>query len=430
MTGAGAGVPAPRPDDWLFRILWLLVAVATSFIGVVYQRNNIDSFRIVKLALYEAEAIVCLALILILLLWRKQEVFALLRPHRLPMAIVAAAVLWTGITSLTSSNRTLSVPAMIWVASCAVVFTATLLVARLGRGSAIAILPLIAATINALFAIAQRAGWSGPATFNPLTPDRYRISAIIGNPNDLGVYLFLCAVPALALAVAARGRRQIFNALAALFVIALLVTQTASALIAFSAAMLIMIVLLTRRVRVAAAVLAAAALVVIAIAPLRNRALSIAGDVRRGSLMAATSYRLPAYAVAWRIFLDHPLVGSGPGTYGWWYLSEKMRLDHVHPEFELTAENFGEAHNDHLQTLAVSGIPGYLIFAGALITLGALSFRRTDDDLRSRFAHAVALPLAGGFAVVTLAQFPLELASTASIAIHFAALGCAWAGER
>jgi O-antigen ligase len=107
-----------------------------------------------------------------------------------------------------------------------------------------------------------------------------------------------------------------------------------------------------------------------------------------------------------------------------------MRLDHEHPEFELTAENFGEAHNDHLQTLAVSGIPGYLIFAGALITLGALSFRRTDEDLRSRFAHALALPLAGGFAVVTLAQFPLELASTASIAIHFAALGCAWAGER
>ena len=192
-----------------------------------------------------------------------------------------------------------------------------------------------------------------------------------------------------------------------------------------------MIGLTTRRVKFVAALVGLAIALVFVIAPLRHRALSIAQEVRRGSLMTATSYRVPAYTVAWTLFTRHPILGTGPGTYGWWYLPEKMRLNLTHPDYEVSTENYGEAHNDHLQTLAVSGIPGYVVFAAALVSLAALSFRPAgQDDPRSRFAHALALPLAGGFAVVTLAQFPLEVACASSLVIHYAALCCAWADER
>lgn len=425
----GAGVSAPQ-SNWLFKLLWLTVAVLTSLIGVTFQRNFLDSFRIAKLALYEAEAVVCLALMLILLLWCGREVVDELRAYRAPLAIAAAAVLWTVVTTLTSTNRPLSVPSVIWVASCATVFIATLLIARRGHGIAIAVLPLIAAVVNAFLALTQRFNLYSPTMFEQLTPERYRISALIGNANEVGVYLFLCAVPAIALAFAYRGRKQWINAIAAIVTIALIATQTVSALLAFTAAALLMIVLTTRRVRFAAALVAFAILLVVAIAPMRHRAMSIAQEVRRGSFMKATSYRVPAYTVAWTLFMRHPFLGTGPGTYGWWYLPEKMRLNLTHPDYEVSTENYGEAHNDHLQTLAVTGIPGYVVFAAALVSLAALSFRPTGEDPRSRFAHALALPLAGGFAVVTLAQFPLEVACASSLVIHYAALCCAWADER
>jgi len=426
----GAGVAAPLSKQPLFRILWLVVALTTSLVGVAFVSNQFDSFRVPKLALYEGEAIACLALLLILLLWRRREVVSELRPLRVPLSIAAAAVLWTAISSATSTNQPLSMPSLLWVASCAVVFTATLLVARLGRGVMLAHLPLLAAAVNAFFTLTQRNGWFSPTTFAESTPLRFRISGLIGNPNELGVYLFLVSLAAVALSVAWRGRKLWFNVLALLIVAALLATQTLSALIAFGAAMLIMVVLLTRRVKFGVALVAAALLLVLIVAPLRNRLVSIGTQLREGSFTSATSLRVPAYFVAWRIFADHPIVGAGPGTYGFWYLPYKWQLDLTYPTFRASNENFGEAHNDHLQTLAVSGLPGYVIFAAALVSLAMLSFRRLEQDTRARFVQALALPLAGGFAVVALAQFPLELASTASIAIHYTALCCAWAAER
>jgi len=426
----GARVAAPLHKDALFKLLWLVVAAGSSLVGVAFARNRLDSFRLPKMALYEAGAIVCFALLLILLLWRRREVVNELRPHRLPLSIAAAAVIWTAVSSLLSTNRTLSIQSMIWVASCAMVFVATLLVARRGQGTILAHLPLLAAAINAVFALTQRTGWFSPTAFDDKTPQQFRISALIGNPNDLGVYMFFCGLCAVALAVAYRGRQHWFNAISVLLIAALLATQTASALIAFGVASLVMTVLLTRRVKFAAVVVAFAMLLIAVIPPLRNRAVLIASLVREGSFTRATSFRVPAYLVAWQLFLDHPVAGAGPGTYGWWYLPYKMQLNATHPTFREGAENFGEAHNDHLQTLAVSGLPGYLIFLGAIASLAMLSFRVPDREIRPRFAHALALPLAAGFAVVTLAQFPLELASTASVAIHYAALCCAWAAKQ
>jgi O-Antigen ligase len=425
----GAGVAAPLHKDVLFKLLWLVVAAGSALVGVAFARNRLDSFRLPKIALYEAEAIVCLALLLMLLLWRRREVVNELRPHRLPLSIAAAAVIWTAVSSLLSTNRTLSMPSMIWVASCAIVFVATLLVACRGKGAILACLPLLAAAVNAVFALTQRTGWFSPTAFEEKTPEQFRISALIGNPNDLGVYLFLCGLSAVGLAAAYRGRQQWLNALSVLLIVALLATQTVSALIAFAAAALVMTVLLTRRVKFAAVLVACAMLLIVVIPPLRHRAMYIGTLVRQGSFTRATSFRVPAYLVAWQLFLDHPVAGAGPGTYGWWYLPYKMQLNATHPTFREGIENFGEAHNDHLQTLAVSGSPGYLIFLAAIGSLAVLSFREADRELRPRFAKALALPLAAGFAVVTLAQFPLELASTASVAIHYAALCCAWAAK-
>ncbi|MGH9456431.1 MAG: hypothetical protein ACRD2J_02175, partial [Thermoanaerobaculia bacterium] len=92
--------------------------------------------------------------------------------------------------------------------------------------------------------------------------------------------------------------------------------------------------------------------------------------------------------------------------------------------------NFGEAHNDYLQVLAVTGAPGLALFLAGLILVGRISIGRRGDagiaDDRSRFARTLALPLAVAVAVMAAASFPLELGPTIWSQLFFAALALRW----
>jgi O-antigen ligase len=85
-------------------------------------------------------------------------------------------------------------------------------------------------------------------------------------------------------------------------------------------------------------------------------------------------------------------------------------------------------HNDHLEILAESGLPGYVLYLVSLAGLASISFRRRDgpESERRRFARLFALPFAAAFATVTLAQFPLQLAATAVTSLFLAAICVAW----
>jgi O-antigen ligase len=93
--------------------------------------------------------------------------------------------------------------------------------------------------------------------------------------------------------------------------------------------------------------------------------------------------------------------------------------------------NFGEAHNDHLQVLAGTGLVGYGFMLAAIALLASRSFirRADDDDERARFARLASLPLAIGFSVSALAQFPLELAAALTAYLFYSALCVAWSTE-
>jgi O-antigen ligase len=104
-----------------------------------------------------------------------------------------------------------------------------------------------------------------------------------------------------------------------------------------------------------------------------------------------------------------------------------MELLAKHPEFMSSEENFHDVHNDHLQILATTGVPGYLLFLAALWQLARVSFdAHADGDTRTRFARRFAFPAAAAFVVLTLAQFPLELSAPTLQALFFAALTVAW----
>ena len=74
--------------------------------------------------------------------------------------------------------------------------------------------------------------------------------------------------------------------------------------------------------------------------------------------------------------------------------------------------NFGETHNDHLQTAAETGIPGYaLLFSAVILVLIGTRRRVAAKSPALKFVQTVSLPLAVGAFLVMLGQFPLQLAA-------------------
>jgi O-antigen ligase len=108
----------------------------------------------------------------------------------------------------------------------------------------------------------------------------------------------------------------------------------------------------------------------------------------------------------WRIFLDHPFLGTGLGT-----------LQIVYPPYETLYDGkiVNHTHNDYLEALAETGIAGGLCCAWFLGVLFSESLRRLRQ-LNNSFAGA--LQLSGfvaccGFLVHSLVDFNLHIPSNA-----------------
>jgi O-antigen ligase len=108
----------------------------------------------------------------------------------------------------------------------------------------------------------------------------------------------------------------------------------------------------------------------------------------------------------WRIFLDHPFVGTGLGT-----------LQIVYPPYETLYDGkiVNHTHNDYLEALAETGIAGGLCCAWFLGVLLAESLKRLRQLINS---FTGALQLSGlvaccGFLVHSLVDFNLHIPSNA-----------------
>jgi len=403
--------------------LTAVLAFAAIGVPLLVSQTGRDVFRIPKESLFEAAAFFSAALLGIIALYGGAESFRRLwRERRAAMFVTIAAVVWTAIATAASTNRELSALSLLWVTSCAVVFIATL-VASERHARVLALVPIAPAIVNAIIAILQRSNIWNPLQFEANISLHFRTAGLIGTPNELGVYLLVPAIIAGAMTATNVGRtRTAWMAALVVLLAGIVASESLSAIVAIAAAGTTLLLLSVRRVKRTFAIIALVALVVgVAYAPFRARAAQMVRDARAGRYTEVTSYRLPAQLVAARMFAAHPLTGVGPGCFGFWYMPYKAQLNLDYPEFFALSENFGEAHNDHLQTLAVSGLPGYAIFIAALVILGRESLRQRREGRRSLTA-AGALPLVVGIAVVAIAQFPLSLAAVMVVTLNYAAL--------
>jgi O-antigen ligase len=117
----------------------------------------------------------------------------------------------------------------------------------------------------------------------------------------------------------------------------------------------------------------------------------------------------------WRVFLDHPWMGTGLGT-----------LQMVFPPYETLYDGrvVNHAHNDYLEALAETGIAGGLCCA---LYLGMLLFHSSQQLSGRNTSFAAVLNLSGlvacsGFLVHSLVDFNLRLPANAQLFFLMATL--------
>lgn len=410
-----------------------LVLGGAAIIPLAAVPDAADAFRLVKDAVLRGEAILLVAVTLVALLFGA-AIPPLFKRDRLLLAPVAAVAL-IAVLTLLSTKPNLSASALATAAATLVVFLATVDVAT-RHGWLLIALPLASAVINATLVVLEETGAWMPFGEQPGIAHHLQCTALVGNPNEVGSYLGAAALLAVAVLAGARERRVTLLSTAMILGTGLLAARTLTAFIAFGAAAFAMLALTSWRsaLRVAIAGVVAALIVMTVMPPFRERATHMAHALRNGDYNAVVTDRLTPFVAAWSMFVDHPITGTGPGTFAWQYFDYKLLAESRFPLLRRAYNrgvNYGEVHDDHLQVLAEGGLAGYTAFAALLILLARVSLAIPRDvaDDRRRFARFAALPLAVFWVVLSLAQFPLETTVVRSLLVHIAALAVAWRSE-
>ena len=412
------------------RFLVFAAVAGLVLLGVVFA-PGLDMFRAPKEAAMRAQAIISMFALAVAIVYGGTSRIRELVRERAVIAILGSAVLWSIITTLTSQQRVLSAEALVTTVCSAALFVAVWYAARdVPVAALLALVPVV--VINTILAALQEFAIWNPFDFRsgPVQTAHLKASALLGNPNDVGGYLSICAVILFAAAAFFHGRWRWVAAIGALAALAgVIVSQSRTAVLTLAAAA---VVFGFRRSRKAALIVVLLVIVLLFAAtridmPALTRVSRIPSQLMSGDWEILFSERLPAFAVAYGMFRDHPFLGVGPGAYKYLYMSYRIHLRDVYPEKVMRGAgvNFAEAHNDHLQLLAETGLPGYALFVAACFVI-ALRARNESDAERARFSARLAIPFVIAVAVLALAFFPLQIASTRHLLVTMSALILGW----
>lgn len=409
-----------------------LLLIGAAIVPLYVSRDGDDHFRLPKELLLYAFVITSAAVAAVALLLGRIELPASFRKRARTLALLAAAGLtWAGISTLTSTNRALSIDALIWGASVVVLFFVAAFALRRIPLPFIAGAMFVPALANSTLLLLQSFDIWNPWIFPAGIYHRATKIAFLGNPDDVGVYLAAPALFALTLALTANRGRALYGVICAYITAALFATETLTAIGAYGVAVVVLLIVWNRRLLLVAAIAGPVVIaIVMMVGPTRDRALIIASAIRAGNWGTVVSGRFMPFAIGWEMFEDHPILGIGPGTYKYNYMDYFVSTRNEKPRFYSTsrssAVNFGETHNDHLQMLAEMGLPGYATLAAAFVMLAMLSLRRKQENECRRIATMHAAPHVVLLATVMLAQFPLLLAAPAYTYTLLGALCLGW----
>lgn len=217
-----------------------------------------------------------------------------------------------------------------------------------------------------------------------------------------------------------RERLFVVGLFAVLQIGALFLSASRGGIVSFGAELVVLAVWMVWRRAGGKQLLAAAAVLVVVVLLLSW--LGVGQILQRFSAMQSlemtSGKRASMRADTWRIFLDHPILGTGLGT-----------LQTVFPPYESLYDGkiVNHSHNDYLEALAETGVAGGLCCAWFLSLLATTGVRRAVSASRSFASTLQFSALLGcvGFLVHSLADFNLHIPSNALLFFVMAYLATA-----
>lgn len=427
---AADGEESQPQSSRTFNALRYVVGAGLLVVPMAVSPSGEYIFREPKMWLSRLEAIAIAALLARMFMTERAAFSARLTRLKPWPAIIAGATAWTFVTALLSVNRLVSTESMLWVGTFALIALGTLFVAD-GSDWKIAAMMLPAAVINTAIYLLQEFEVFNPFRFAPQTERHLTRSALVGNPSDVAMYLIAPAVVAAALARTKRQGRPLWIAAFVIAAIGTVATASLTGIAALTAALLVMAAMIRPRLAVIAGVAGGAVMLFAAVTyqPARERVGRAADALRSRNVDALISYRATPLIAAARMTAANPIAGVGTGAFAWSYYDYKIAIEQRFPKLAgggAQMFNFGEAHSDHLQIAAQCGLVGYALFVVVMWTLWRRSRLAEGTAEESSVAHLVAPALVAGFAVLAIAQFPLELAAPTHAFLSAAAFAAAW----
>jgi O-antigen ligase len=217
-----------------------------------------------------------------------------------------------------------------------------------------------------------------------------------------------------------RERLFVVGLFAVLQIGALFLSASRGGIVSFGAELVVLAVWMVWRRSGGKQLLAAAAVLVVVV--LLVSWLGVGQILQRFSAMQSlemtSGKRASMRADTWRIFIDHPILGTGLGT-----------IQTVFPPYESLYDGkiVNHAHNDYLEALAETGAAGGLCCAWFLVLLATDGWRRAFSANRSFASTLQFSALLGcvGFLVHSLADFNLHIPSNALLFFVMAYLATA-----
>jgi tetratricopeptide (TPR) repeat protein len=192
-----------------------------------------------------------------------------------------------------------------------------------------------------------------------------------GNPNFVGGYLIGTVFLALALAAASKARwaRSLWCGFTLIMLAGIVETGSHGAWLGLAAglAVVVMMVIPKGGCRVAEADKRTGnRSILMSVVPIACWLLVLLTLTLAQRAAAQLHGRIYLWRFSWPIFWQHPILGSGWGTYQLFYLEFQAKFLATHPEYVGYWTNNRLLHNDPLQVLLEAGLLGFAAFAWVL----------------------------------------------------------------
>ena len=445
---AASGEAGARSDAWLRALGWLLLVIFLVAVPLVFYRGFAGQFSYVKILLTKLTALVGLIAWALALLWGR-----LARSPRSrrawPLALLSLAVLLScfnspvPIFSLREAAYFLCGPAwfllfITWAEGEAAVRRAARLAAMAG-------------TVVGCIALLQWLGhdpllWGGYHIEWGHMVARMRLYSTLGNPNFVAGYLIGTVFLALALAAVAvkLWERIAWSAAAAVMLVAIVGTGSRGAWGGLGVGAVVAGLVIMRSLTSVAATAPEAA--VADSSPKgkrRGQVRSFIGPVSFWlvlpvltrfieALLGRFEGRLYLWRVSWPMFAEHPLIGSGWGSFQLQFLDLQARFITDHPALARYWSNVGQLHNDPMQLWLETGALGLVAFAWVVWRYG----REATEGVRgagSGLARFWLAASAGGVAAIlcdSIFNFQFSVPPTLLLLFTLLALPAALGGGK